>query len=157
MEKMKGGGTSFDFHFLEDYLKRAGITTAYQEKPCLNPKDPDCPQTAPNFNSSRPVDVGAELTSGCYGFAAKYMHWPEELIVGGVKRNKTGHIKQAKALQTVVELMGEQELFEFWSSNYKVKHIPWSQERASTILNAWQTKFAQVRTSPLYKLLKKTN
>ncbi|ENN76820.1 hypothetical protein D910_11966 [Dendroctonus ponderosae] len=143
MDKMKSGGTSFDFHFLEDYLKRSGITTAYQEKPCLNPKDPDCPQTAPNFNSSRPVDVGAELTSGCYGFAAKYMHWPEELIVGGVKRNKTGHIKQAKALQTVVELMGEHELFEFWSGHYKVHHIGWNQERASTVLNAWQTKFAQ--------------
>lgn len=37
-------------------------------------------------------DVGAELTGGCYGFAAKYMHWPEDLVVGGTKKNKTGHI-----------------------------------------------------------------
>lgn len=39
-------------------------------------------------------NVGDELTGGCYGFAAKYMHWPEELIVGGVKKNKTGFIKR---------------------------------------------------------------
>jgi|OM-RGC.v1.036680982 hypothetical protein len=27
---------------------QAGITSAYQEKPCLNPYDPGCPVTAPN-------------------------------------------------------------------------------------------------------------
>ena len=37
-------------------------------------------------------DVGVELTGGCSGFATKYMHWEEELIVGGVHKNKTGHI-----------------------------------------------------------------
>ncbi|KAL1492732.1 hypothetical protein ABEB36_010942 [Hypothenemus hampei] len=143
IERMKSRESNFDYHSLEDYLKRAGITSGYQEKPCLNPKDPECPETAPNHNSSFPLDVGAELTSGCYGFAAKFMHWPEELIVGGTKKNKTGHIKQAKALQTVVQLMGEHELFEFWSGHYKVHHIGWNQERASTVLNAWQKKFAQ--------------
>lgn len=143
MKRMKRKESNFDYHSLEDYLKRAGITTGYQEKPCLNPKDPECPETAPNFNSTQPLDVGAELTSGCYGFAAKYMHWPEDLLVGGVKKNKTGHIKEAKALQTVVQLMGEHELFEFWSGHYKVHHIGWNQERASLVLNAWQKKFAQ--------------
>lgn len=134
----------FDFHSLEDYLRRAGITSGYQEKPCLDPRDPECPLTAPNRNSSTPLDIGAELTSGCYGFAARYMHWPEDLIVGGVVKNKTGHIKQAKALQTVVQLMGEHELYEFWSQTYKVHHIGWSQEKAATVLNAWQKKFSQV-------------
>ena len=37
-------------------------------------------------------DFGAELTGGCTGFATKYMQWPEDLIVGGVHKNKTGHI-----------------------------------------------------------------
>ena len=36
--------------------------------------------------------MGAELTGGCYGFASQYMHWPEQLVVGGVVKNKTGHI-----------------------------------------------------------------
>lgn len=38
------------------------------------------------------LDIGAELTGGCYGFASKYMHWPEDLIIGAAKKNKTGHI-----------------------------------------------------------------
>lgn len=135
---------NFDYHSLEDYLRRAGITTGYQEKPCLNPLDPECPQTAPNFNSTQNLDVGAELTSGCYGFAARYMHWPEDLLVGGAMKNKSGHIKQAKALQTVVQLMGEHELYEFWAETYKVHHIGWNQEKASLVLNAWQRQFTQV-------------
>jgi hypothetical protein len=39
-------------------------------------------------------NIGAELTGGCYGFAANYMHWPENLIVGGAKKNRTGHIQR---------------------------------------------------------------
>ena len=31
---------------------QAGITTAYQEKPCINPKDEACPKTSPNYNGS---------------------------------------------------------------------------------------------------------
>lgn len=140
---MKQKEQQFDYHSLEDYLKRAGITTGYQEKPCLNPKDPECPKTAPNYNSTEPTDVGAELTSGCYGFAAKYMHWPEDLIVGGTQKNKSGYIKQAKALQTVVQLMGEHELFEFYAETYKVHHIGWNQEKAAIVLNAWQKRFTE--------------
>lgn len=40
----------------------------------------------------QPPDVGSELTGGCYGFATKFMHWPEDLVVGGTVKNKTGHI-----------------------------------------------------------------
>lgn len=144
IEEMKKKEQQFDYYSLEDYLKRAGITTGYQEKPCLNPKDPECPKTAPNYNSSEPIDIGAELTSGCYGFAAKYMHWPEDLIVGGAQKNKSGHIKQAKALQTVVQLMGEHELFEYYAETYKVHHIGWNQEKAAIVLKAWQKQFTEV-------------
>lgn len=153
LEDAKKQETQFDFHSLEDYLKRAGISTGYQEKPCLNPHDPDCPSTAPNRNSSVPLDIGAQLTSGCYGFATKYMHWPEDLIVGGITKNRTGHIKQAKALQTVVQLMGEHELYEFWSETYKVHHIGWNLEKASSVLSAWQRRFAQVSVTPDFSML----
>lgn len=30
---------------------QAGITTGYQEKPCLDPSDPECPASAPNKRS----------------------------------------------------------------------------------------------------------
>lgn len=45
----------------------------------------------------QPIDIGAELTGGCFGFAAKYMHWPEDVLVGGVTKNKTGHIVRSVA------------------------------------------------------------
>ncbi|KAL0278830.1 UNVERIFIED_CONTAM: hypothetical protein PYX00_000524 [Menopon gallinae] len=142
VEEMKIYDFTFPFKTLEDYLKRAGVSTGYQEKPCLDPRDPECPSTAPNKNGQVP-DIGAELTGGCYGFAAKYMHWPEDLVVGGTKKNKTGHIVRAKALQTVVQLMGERELFEYWSDTYKVHHVDWTQEKAAIVLETWQNKFAE--------------
>ena len=70
------------------------------------------------------------------------MHWPEELIVGGVVRNRTHHLKKAKALQTVIQLMGEREMYEFWNDHYKVHHIGWSPDKAAEILSAWQKKFS---------------
>lgn len=87
-------------------------------------------------------DIGAELTGGCYGFAAKFMHWPEELLVGGAKHNKTGHLTRAAALQTVVQLMGERELYDFFDNTYKVHNIDWSQEKASQVLKTWQRAFS---------------
>lgn len=132
----------FPFETLEQYMKHAGITTGYTEKPCLNPKDPQCPITAPNKSSGQPPDIGGALTGGCYGFASKYMHWPEELVVGGVTRNRTRHLKNAKALQTVIQLMGEREMYDYWMNHYKVHHIGWSPEKAAEILNAWQKKFS---------------
>jgi len=82
------------------------------------------------------------LTGGCYGFAAKYMHWPEELVVGGAKHNKTGHLTRAAALQTVVQLMGERELYDFLANTYRVHHIDWTQEKAAKVLEAWQRLFS---------------
>ncbi|GBO05022.1 Protein patched, partial [Araneus ventricosus] len=100
--------TSNTLQAMEAFMKRAGITTAYQEKPCLNPNDDQCPETAPNKKSSKPLNIGAELTGGCFGFAAKYMQWPEGALLGGITKNKTGHIVRAEALQSIIELMSEE-------------------------------------------------
>lgn len=70
------------------------------------------------------------------------MHWPEELLVGGAKHNKTGHLTRAAALQTVVQLMGERELYDYFADTYKVHHIDWSQEKASQVLETWQRAFS---------------
>lgn len=72
------------------------------------------------------------------------MHWPEELVVGGAKHNKTGHITKAEALQTVVQLMGEREFYDYMNNHAKVRHIDWSQEKATKILETWQRAFSQV-------------
>ncbi|KAF6216434.1 hypothetical protein GE061_000776 [Apolygus lucorum] len=154
VETMKAYESSgFPLATLEQHMKRAGISTGYQEKPCLNPQDAECPDTAPNKKSGLVPNIGAELTGGCYGFAANYMHWPEELIVGGVKKNRSGHIVRAKALQTVVQLMGEKELHEFWSDTYKVHHVEWNQEKAALVLNTWQKTFSQ----EVHRLMEKEN
>ncbi|XP_012064028.1 PREDICTED: protein patched [Atta cephalotes] len=142
LDEIKGLLVSFPFKTLEDYMKRAGITNGYQSKPCLNPADPECPETAPNKQSQQVPDVGVELSGGCYGFAAKYMHWPEELVVGGAKHNKTGHLTRAAALQTVVQLMGERELYDFLVNTYRVHHIDWTQEKAAKVLETWQRVFS---------------
>ncbi|XP_071877009.1 protein patched isoform X1 [Bombus fervidus] len=142
LDEMKKLQFMFPFKTLEDYMKRAGITNGYQSKPCLDPADPECPETAPNKKSQQVPDIGAELTGGCYGFAAKFMHWPEELLVGGAKHNKTGHLTRAAALQTVVQLMGERELYDFFDNTYKVHNIDWSQEKASQVLKTWQRAFS---------------
>ncbi|GFR30951.1 protein patched [Trichonephila clavata] len=129
---------------METFMKRAGITTAYQDKPCLNPNDELCPSTAPNKKSLKPLNIGAELTGGCFGFATKYMQWPEGALLGGVSKNKTGHIIRAEALQTIIELMSEEEMFKFWKDHIKVHNLDWNVEKAKMVLEAIQRRITQV-------------
>lgn len=90
-------------------------------------------------------DIGAELTGGCYGFAAKFMHWPEELLVGGAKHNKTGQLTRAAALQTVIQIMGEREFYDYYArfDTDKVKYTDWTQEKATQVLETWQREFTK--------------
>ncbi|XP_013176469.1 PREDICTED: protein patched [Papilio xuthus] len=142
LEEVRKLKFQFPLSTMEAYMKRAGITSGYMKKPCLDPTDAHCPNTAPNKKSGHVPDVAAELSHGCYGFAAAYMHWPEQLIVGGATRNTTSALRSARALQSVVQLMGEREMFEYWTDHYKVHHIGWTQEKAAAVLDAWQRKFA---------------
>lgn len=82
------------------------------------------------------------MAGGCYGLAANFMHWPEELIVGGAKHNKSGRLVKAAALQSVVQLNGEREVYEFFANTYRVHQIDWSQEKAAQVLEAWQRAFS---------------
>ncbi|KAK3091489.1 hypothetical protein FSP39_020198 [Pinctada imbricata] len=129
---------------MEDMMNKSGISTGYLEKPCLDPHESQCPRTAPNHDSGQAPDIGAELTNGCHGFAAKYMHWHEDLIVGGVTKNKTGHIVRAEALQSIIQLMGHQSLYDYWTNHYKTHSIDWTPDKAKAVLEAWQRKFTEV-------------
>lgn len=53
---------------------------------------------------------------------------------------------RAEALQSILQLMGEKEMFEYWSQTYRVHNLEWSQEKAADILHAWQRKFTQVNS-----------
>lgn len=150
-----GRSSTWEIEAFYKFMRSSGITTGYQMKPCLNPANPNCPPTAPNYSGnltssvpssggsggSNGPDIGATLTGGCFGFATKYMHWPEDLLVGGVSRNRTGHIVAARALQSIVQLMGETALFERYQSDYKVHNTDWSVEKAKQVLEAWQRAF----------------
>ncbi|XP_023227084.1 protein patched homolog 1-like, partial [Centruroides sculpturatus] len=65
------------------------------------------------------------------------------MIVGGITRNRTGHIIKAEALQTVVQLMAEKEMYEFWQDTYKVHNIDWTPDKAKMVLETWQRKFTE--------------
>uniref|UniRef100_A0A8D9BH04 Protein patched n=1 Tax=Cacopsylla melanoneura TaxID=428564 RepID=A0A8D9BH04_9HEMI len=134
--------TQFPFDMLEDHMKRAGINSGYQFKPCLDPHDPECPITAANKNSTTMLNIGAELTGGCYGFAANYMHWPENLIVGGANHSRTGHIQRAHSIQSVIQLMTARELYDLMIDNYRVHNIDWTPENAQLVLEKWQQTFS---------------
>ncbi|XP_076440508.1 protein patched homolog 1-like isoform X2 [Babylonia areolata] len=129
---------------LEEIMNTSGVGTAYQEKPCLNPHDQQCPDTAPNKHSKQVPDLGGILTGGCSGFSSKYMQWPEDLLFGGLMKNKTGHISRVEAYQSILQLMGEQNLYDYWSDTLKTSGTNWNVEAARSVLEKWQRKFVSV-------------
>lgn len=65
---------------------QAGINSGYQEKPCLNPYDPDCPSTAPNKESGQ---VNFEYISLIYYFLrGNQFFYPDDMLVLYVMRKK---------------------------------------------------------------------
>ncbi|XP_038259049.1 protein patched homolog 1 isoform X3 [Dermochelys coriacea] len=128
----------------EEMLNKAEVGHGYMDRPCLNPTDPDCPVTAPNKNSTKPLDVAFVLSGGCYGLSKKYMHWQEELIVGGTIKNGTGKLVSAQALQTMFQLMTPKQMYEHFKGYEYVSHINWNEDKAAAILEAWQRMYVEV-------------
>lgn len=153
---------SFPYNTLIDWMRRVGITTGYQNKPCLDPTDPNCPTSAPNKFTGEQPDVAHYLNGGCSGFAKNQMHWHEEEIIGGIVRNKSsGEITQAAGLQSTIQLMGEQDMYDFWRKTSKVQDINnWSSDKAKIVLETWQGRFKEElnqftrtsRSSSAYKI-----
>ena len=140
MHPSVANGNRFSMQSFLETLKRGGISSAYQDKYCLDPTDEECPASAPNKNNGQLPDVGSVLTGGCHGFASKWMHWPEALVVGGIAKNKSGQIVRAGALQSIIQLMSDQDLFEYYQNHFKVISIDWNLEKARQVLEAWQRK-----------------
>ncbi|XP_034728099.1 protein patched homolog 1 [Etheostoma cragini] len=99
----------------EEMLEKADVGHGYMDRPCLNPADPDCPLTAPNKNSTKQIDVARALSGGCHGMSRKYMHWQEELIVGGTTKNGSGPLlrKISKAVLQSVAANSSQKVLSF--------------------------------------------
>ncbi|XP_062965723.1 protein patched homolog 1 isoform X1 [Cynocephalus volans] len=128
----------------EEMLNKAEVGHGYMDRPCLNPADPDCPATAPNKNSTKPLDVALVLNGGCHGLSRKYMQWQEELVVGGTVKNSTGKLVSAHALQTMFQLMTPKQMYEHFKGYEYVSHINWNEDKAAAILEAWQRTYVEV-------------
>lgn len=128
----------------EEMLTKAGVGHGYMDRPCLNPVDPECPSTAPNKNSTTPLDIPRILSGGCQGLSKKYMHWQEELILGGTTKNSSGKLRSAQAFQTMFQLMTPKQMYENFKDYYYVSDINWNLDKAAAILEAWQRKYVEV-------------
>ncbi|MBN3297806.1 PTC1 protein, partial [Amia calva] len=141
LEELKA--VRYDVDSWEEMLIKAEVGRGYMDRPCLNPADPDCPLTAPNKNSTRPYDVARALNGGCHGLSKKYMHWQEELIVGGTTKNGSGRLLSAQALQTMFQLMTPKQMYEHFKGYEHVSHINWNEDKAAAILEAWQRRYSE--------------
>ncbi|XP_068093468.1 protein patched homolog 1 isoform X2 [Hyperolius riggenbachi] len=135
---------NFQVDSWEEMLNKAEVGHGYTNRPCLNPLDSDCPPTAPNKNSTKPPDIALVLSGGCYGLSRKYMHWQEELIIGGTVKNTSGKLISAQALQTMFQLMTPKQMYEHFKVYDDVSKINWNEDKAAAILEAWQRTYVQV-------------
>ncbi|KAI1883236.1 hypothetical protein AGOR_G00243140 [Albula goreensis] len=127
-----------------EMLEKAQVGHAYMSRPCLDPNDPDCPQSAPNKDLRQSPDIARELRGGCHGFSKKFMRWQRELILGGRAKDSHDALLSAEALQTMYLLMSPKQLYEHFKDDYEIHDINWNQEKATAILESWQRKFVEV-------------
>ncbi|XP_069367953.1 protein patched homolog 1 [Paralichthys olivaceus] len=128
----------------KEMLDKAQVGHAYMNRSCLDPSDPDCPLSAPNKDKGESPDIARRLQGGCHGFSRKFMHWQEELILGGLVKSSQDTLLSAEALQTMFLLMSPKQLYEHFKDDYEIHDINWNEEKATAILESWQRKFVEV-------------
>ncbi|CAH8636578.1 unnamed protein product [Schistosoma intercalatum] len=82
LSKRYGNYSQTEIKNLINLFYDSGINHGYLNRSCLDPLDPACPVSAPNYRGKAPY-ISKILSGGCPGFASKMLHWPEEIIVGG--------------------------------------------------------------------------
>ncbi|TNN05782.1 Protein patched isoform 2 [Schistosoma japonicum] len=82
LSKRYGNYSQAEIRNLINLFYDAGINHGYLNRSCLDPSDPACPLSAPNYKGNAPC-ISEILSGGCPGFASKMLHWPEQIIVGG--------------------------------------------------------------------------
>ncbi|XP_055339601.1 protein patched homolog 1-like [Paramacrobiotus metropolitanus] len=130
---------------LVDFLDKAEVEKGYVGKPCLNPRDAQCPDAAPNKRSGIAPNVADAMQNGCYGISSKYRHWMPDQLLANVTRNASGHIQSASAIQTIFHIGDAERLF------LKYEHMSppirdydgseWKREMAVKVIATWQAKY----------------
>lgn len=85
------------------------------------------------------------MTGGCKGFGKNIMRWPEDLIIGGVKR-EGAQLASAEALQSVFLVASPFDVFiRYKEPKPEVKPLldtaSWSPGKAEQVIVAWQRNF----------------
>ncbi|XP_056913903.1 protein patched homolog 1 [Takifugu flavidus] len=137
-------GRFFSLEGLKKMLDKSKVGHAYMDRPCLHPSDRECPSSAPNKATGESPDIARHLQGGCHGFSKKFMHWQEELILGGRVGGSEDALLSAEALQTTFLLMSPKQLYEHFKDDYEIHNINWSEEKAKAILESWQREFISV-------------
>ncbi|CAH8655773.1 unnamed protein product [Heterobilharzia americana] len=102
LSRRYGNYSQTEIKNLISLFRDAGINHGYLNRTCLDPSDPACPISAPNYRG-KPPDISRILSGGCSGFASNMLHWPEQIIVGGrVHSNSSLDISPGTELQTVL-------------------------------------------------------
>ena len=52
---------------------------------------------------------------------------------------------RAGAVQSLLQLLGEKDLYDYYRDTYKVHGVDWTVDTARRVLDAWRRKFTQVR------------
>ena len=52
---------------------------------------------------------------------------------------------RADAYQSIIMLMGRQQLYAHWYNQAKVNHMEWTEDEATQVLEAWKREFTKVR------------
>jgi len=55
-------------------------------------------------------------------------------------------------MQTLIQLMGEKDLYDYYRDTYKVHGIDWTLEKARLVLDTWRRQFTQVTQSTSHHL-----
>lgn len=54
----------------------------------------------------------------------------------------------AEALQSLILLNGQKEMYEKYKGDFKVDEIRWTPEKAKSIVDEWERQFTKVRLGP---------
>ncbi|CAB1317525.1 unnamed protein product [Coregonus sp. 'balchen'] len=127
-----------------EMLDKAQVGHAYMNRPCLDPNDLECPISAPNKDLRESPDIAGRLQGGCHGFSKKFMHWQEELILGGRVKDTQNALQSAEALQTMFLLMSPKQLYEHFKDDYEIHDINWNEDKATAILDIPQNSTSEI-------------
>ncbi|PIO64228.1 patched family protein, partial [Teladorsagia circumcincta] len=94
----------------------------------------------------RDPDYDEVMTGGCKGFGKTIMEWPEDLIIGGIKRS-SGKLSSAEALQSVFLVASPFDVFirfkEKKETHPNLDVNTWNPGWASDVVFGWQRNFTK--------------